>query len=96
MYEGKNAIQETGALLRTKFSISIEPVQKALSRLEEAVEHVYNQFAPILGPDRPADCGCDNEKDAPQCDYERFISLTSAKIYAACERLDLVCDRSVI
>jgi hypothetical protein len=94
MYEGKGN-QVTGALTRSKFSASVEPVQKALQRLEEAVDHIYNQFAPILGPDRPTSCA--NEKvDAPQCDYEHFVSSTCAKIHAACERIDLVCDRSVI
>lgn len=95
MYEGKSTIQATGALTRSKFFTSIEPVQKALQRLEEAVDHIYNQFAPVLGSERPTGCG-PAEKDAPQCDYEHFISSTCAKIHTACERIDLVCDRSVI
>lgn len=93
-YNEAKCLGQTTALSRTKFSTSIEPVQKALSRLEEAVEHIYNQFAPVLGPDKPTGCG--NEKEAPQCDYEYFISSTCAKIHAACERIDLACDRSVI
>jgi len=94
MHNEPTKCQSAPALSRTKFSTSIEPVQKALSRLEEAVEHIYNQFAPVLGPERPS--GCDNEKEAPQCDYEHFISSTCAKIHAACERIDMACDRSVI
>ena len=94
MYEQKGPIQTTGALSRSKFSTSIEPVQKALSRLEDSVSHVFNQFSPVLGPE--ASTGCDNEKEAPQCEYEAFISSTCAKIHAACERLDSACSRSVI
>jgi hypothetical protein len=94
MYNEQIKSQGPTALSRTKFSTSIEPVQKALSRLEEAVEHIYSQFAPVIGPGKPTGCG--NEKEAHQCDYEHFISSTCAKIHAACEMIDLACDRSVI
>jgi len=96
MYNGKDSAQVTGALTRSKFSTSIEPVQKSLHRLEESVDRILNQFSPILGPDRPTNECATPKEDAPQCDYEHFISLTAAKIHAACERIDLVCDRSVI
>ena len=88
--QAKTALTE-----RTRFSSSIEGVQKALFRLEESVGHIYSQFAPILNPDAPTPCGT-ADKEAPMCDYEAFMFSTSRKINGLCERLDAVCARSVI
>jgi hypothetical protein len=79
----------------TKFSAQAEKVSKAYSILTEAVNHVENQFAPVLGPSCPRSSG-DQKQTPPLSDFDGFVANTCDCMHGIAARLNDFCERSSI